>query len=96
MGQFFEYYNRYLQSPAWLAKRAKVLKRDNYTCQACLDEPATEVHHKSYIHFGNEPLFDLVSVGDICHKFITQVERRRIKKPDLSDEIRRILQDPEL
>jgi 5-methylcytosine-specific restriction endonuclease McrA len=94
MGKLHDFYNSYIQSPAWFARRDKVLKRDNYLCQACLEDPATQVHHKSYIHFGNEPLFDLESVCDPCHKKITKVEHRRIKKPNLSDEIFAMLTDP--
>jgi hypothetical protein len=38
----------YLQTNQWKTIRQKVLKRDNYLCQGCLEKPATEVHHKTY------------------------------------------------
>jgi 5-methylcytosine-specific restriction endonuclease McrA len=65
----------YYASRAWAARRAKVFKRDNYTCQACRDRPATEVHHLSYAHFGEEPLFELTSVCEACHQRITTRDR---------------------
>ncbi|WP_124558728.1 HNH endonuclease [Pedobacter sp. KBW01] len=60
-------YNEYLKTPEWKVKRDKVLKRDNYICQGCLENKATQVHHITYQNIYNEPLFDLVSVCDACH-----------------------------
>jgi hypothetical protein len=62
-----EDYAVYLTTDKWKAKRERVLKRDDYLCQACLIRKATQVHHKTYEHIYNEPLFDLESVCDICH-----------------------------
>lgn len=62
-------YHEYLQTDTWRRLRKKALERDNWTCQGCLDNRATEVHHKQYPHIlGNEPLFDLVSVCRECHE----------------------------
>ena len=72
---FFEKYDKYLQSNEWKMKRDFVFKRDNYTCQACLSRRAEDVHHLTYRHVFNEPLFDLVSVCRLCHEKITQMER---------------------
>lgn len=66
--RFFADYEIYLQSPLWKAKRLAVLKRDNWKCQACLMRAACQVHHLTYNHVGNEPLFDLVSVCIDCHQ----------------------------
>lgn len=63
-----EKYHAYLQSPEWRAKRLKVLQRDNFICQGCLTEPATQVHHTTYEHIFDEQLFELVSICDCCHK----------------------------
>ena len=79
-----------MSSPAWAKKRDLVLKRDNYICQACLQEPATMVHHKTYIHFGDEPLFDLESVSDKCHDKLTLIAHRRIKCETLDQQLERI------
>lgn len=67
---WFVRYNEYLNSMEWRARRAKVLQRDNYTCQACLVETATQVHHTTYDRVFREPLFDLQSVCDECHESI--------------------------
>ena len=63
-------YYEYLGSPEWMHKRLKVLNRDRYICQACLEKTAHIVHHLTYAHIFNEPLFDLVSVCEECHKSI--------------------------
>lgn len=66
--EFFANYSEYLNSPEWKSKRQRVLERDDYTCQACLKRKATQVHHLTYERLYNEPLFDLVSICDICHQ----------------------------
>jgi hypothetical protein len=63
-------YNAYLASPEWQAKRALVLKRDGFICQECFSRPASQVHHLSYKHLGDEPLDDLLSLCRICHQRI--------------------------
>lgn len=73
--KFLEEHNIYLQTEDWRKRRALVLKRDNYLCQSCLDKKATEVHHKSYRYWKNEPLFELVSVCNECHEQITNMNR---------------------
>jgi hypothetical protein len=67
-------YKPYLASEKWKDKRAKVLKRDNYLCQACLVNAANEVHHLSYKHIFNEPCFELTSVCSDCHNLITKLD----------------------
>jgi len=69
---------RYLESTAWDERRSAVLQRDKFQCQARLDRctsKATQVHHLSYRHWRNEPLFDLISVCERCHQEITRMER---------------------
>ena len=71
-------HDRYLASTAWSARRSAVLQRDKYQCQAQLDRcthKASQVHHLSYRHWRNEPLFDLMSVCWVCHEEITRMER---------------------
>lgn len=70
-------YDRVIASPEWAKRRRVVLRRDGNICQACLEERATEVHHKTYAHLGNEPLFDLVAVCRPCHESITEMDRAR-------------------
>ncbi len=69
----------YLQTPAWRERRALRLAFDNARCQARLvgcRGVATEVHHTTYEHWGNEPLFDLVSVCRPCHRKLSEMEGR--------------------
>jgi hypothetical protein len=65
---FWNWYDAYLQSDTWRAKRAQALKRDNGLCQGCLKRPATQVHHLTYAHVGDELLFELASICDECHE----------------------------
>ena len=65
--EWFAWYTPYLSTDKWKSTRKRVLERDNYTCQACLRATATEVHHLTYDRVKNEPLFDLISVCEICH-----------------------------
>lgn len=64
---FWTRYDRYLSSPEWQDRRQKVLARCEGVCEACRIQPATQVHHVSYKHVGNEPLFDLRGVCAECH-----------------------------
>lgn len=64
---WWDWYNSYLESPAWKAKREAVLIRENWKCQGCREKSATQVHHLSYEHAGNELLFELAAVCDECH-----------------------------
>lgn len=76
---FFSKYEEYLNSNIWKDKRDRVLKRDNYVCQACLRNKATEVHHKTYKHVFDEPLFELTSVCRSCHEKITKMDNEKDK-----------------
>ena len=73
--KWFDVHGEYTRSHAWKEKRGKVLRRDGYVCQACLNNEAHQVHHLSYKHWGNEPLFELVSVCKPCHDKITDMDR---------------------
>lgn len=69
-------YLRYLRSEAWQRKRAAVLQRDGFRCVVWSEHQATEVHHRTYAHLGDEPLEDLVSVCHACHRVLTALIRR--------------------
>lgn len=60
-------YLDYLESPEWATIRRKVLKRDGYLCQGCLEKPGTIVHHLTYKRQGNEMACDLISLCKDCH-----------------------------
>lgn len=84
--EWFRQYNQYLDSPEWRRKRELVLKRDNYLCQCCLKNTATQVHHKSYEFVdleGGEPAFDLVAICTPCHDFIEKMKQENRKSKPL-------------
>lgn len=64
---WWDWYNGYLNSPQWTARRMAVLERDGNKCRGCR-APASQVHHLSYQFVGREPLEDLVAVCDRCHE----------------------------
>jgi len=73
-GRNYKEYEDYIRSKEWTTRRKKVLERDNNICQSCLNNKATEVHHITYKHFKDEPLFELVSVCKPCHQDITMMD----------------------
>lgn len=60
-------HNAYLDSPAWKDRRRLVLERAQGLCEGCRKAGATEVHHLSYAHWGQELLFELVALCGDCH-----------------------------
>lgn len=70
--EWFVWYNDYLCSDEWYEKRQAVLKRDGYLCQGCRKQRASEVHHLSYEHVGEEYIFELVSLCTECHGKLTE------------------------
>lgn len=59
-------FEAYYHTPKWLAKRDQAYQRDHYTCQIC-GARSQVAHHLTYDHFGNEFLFELVSLCHRCH-----------------------------
>jgi len=70
-------YTNYLQSDAWRQIRRRVLERDKYLCQACLQARATEVHHVTYDNLFKEFAFELKSVCRACHERIHEGRKNR-------------------
>lgn len=66
--EWWTWYDRYLMTPEWKARRALVLKRANGLCEGCREHRATQVHHTTYAHVGNEFLFELVALCNECHE----------------------------
>lgn len=60
-------YRAYLRTPEWQERRLLVLQRAGYICEGCLKAPATQVHHMSYEHCGDEFAWELRAVCDPCH-----------------------------
>jgi len=65
-------YATYLNSDDWKSKRSRVLRRANYTCEGCLENQATAVHHSpgTYSDLENVMLWDLRAVCSSCHNLI--------------------------
>jgi 5-methylcytosine-specific restriction endonuclease McrA len=74
--EWLKNYSIYLNSQQWKNKRIKVLERDRYLCQACLNNRANEVHHLTYKHVFNEPLFELISICKPCHDKLTKLDNQ--------------------
>lgn len=64
-------YQKSIKTLRFKKLRAKVLERDNHTCQVCHagGRPGNEleVHHKTYDRLGREDMDDLVTVHSSCH-----------------------------
>lgn len=63
-----ELYADYLKSRQWADRREKVLRRAQFRCEGCGDQPATEVHHLTYEHVTQEFLFELIALCRGCHE----------------------------
>ena len=68
-------YSTDLKKSKWQKKRLEILKRDNFTCQECLDtEQTLHVHHCNYIkgkkpwEYENE---SLITLCELCHQIET-------------------------
>ena len=44
------------------------MERAQGLCEGCRRRPATEVHHLTYEHVGDELLWELKAVCDHCHR----------------------------
>lgn len=76
--EWFAEHAAYLETAEWAFRRGQVLNRDGYRCQARLPGcrgDAVQVHHLSYKHWRNEPLFELTAVCATCHEAITEMDR---------------------
>ena len=65
--RWWSWYNSYLSSPEWKERRRKVMARACGTCEACGIAPASSVHHTTYEHVGDEPLWELRAICEPCH-----------------------------
>jgi 5-methylcytosine-specific restriction endonuclease McrA len=61
-------YESHLASPKWRSIRARVMQRARGVCEGCGTADATEVHHLTYKHLGDELLFELVALCSECHE----------------------------
>ena len=54
-------------SGEWRELSAKVMRRAQFTCEACLDRRATVVHHLTYAYGTLPPANLLIAVCHVCH-----------------------------
>jgi len=73
-----EYYDTYIRSERWGAKRAMVLGRCGHKCEGCGTKPATQVYHLTYEHLGDELLFELVGLCKDCHERVHGIENEEL------------------
>jgi 5-methylcytosine-specific restriction endonuclease McrA len=66
--EWMRHYNAYLQTPEWKGRRKLVLLRAQGICEGCRSKPATDAHHVTYAHAGEEFLFELVALCPACHE----------------------------
>lgn len=58
----------YYVSDEWREKRDRVIRRAGGICEGCGIKDASQVHHVSYEHFGNEMLWELRAICRTCHE----------------------------
>src|ERR1035437_234553 len=61
-------YKEYLLSDVWKRKREQKLKESGYKCEECNSKIFLQVHHKTYKHIFKEPMKDLKTLCEVCHK----------------------------
>lgn len=62
-------YSTYLKTDKWREKSRERMTFDGYKCKACGRGDVTlNVHHLTYRNVGNEPLRDLITLCENCHK----------------------------
>lgn len=76
-----EEYGNYLKSDAWKQKAEERLRIDSYRCRGCGTCGTTvnplEVHHMSYVHIGNERVYEeLITLCHGCHKLVHKMMER--------------------
>lgn len=74
----FDEYTAYIKSKTWDKKRTERLIYDNFQCQLCGNRNNIQVHHLVYPahkNFGTEPITDLITVCESCHKLIDKLRK---------------------
>ena len=78
---FWPLYRSYLNSPEWQTKRKEAIERDGGECRLCAGKFNLEVHHKTYDRVGDEHSNDLTTLCEKCHGSVTNILRRRRRRP---------------
>lgn len=75
-------YGRYLIGIAWRKRRMEFLWKFPW-CEECYAAPATQAHHLSYAHLGNEHDSDLAALCRLCHMKIHGIKADNDNQPEL-------------
>ena len=89
------YYYLFYRSREWLAKRAEILKRDNYECQRCkslgLFSAADCVHHIKHLKDHPELALkddNLISLCNACHNIEHPEKLKKVESKRFTNEER--------
>lgn len=66
-------YETYIRSPAWERKKARYYELYPKACYLCAADKTIDLHHRSYVNLGHEPLYDLLPLCRLCHKTIHRI-----------------------
>ena len=61
-------YRKYIRSSKWRRLRKERLLSANGLCEQCHNAAATDIHHRSYLHLGDERPEELLAVCPDCHE----------------------------
>ncbi len=61
-------FREYRLTPEWRSRRNRVLLRAGNRCELCSTTGQLEVHHRSYVRYGEELLGDLIALCRRCHR----------------------------
>lgn len=71
------FYNWYLKSPQWAAKREAYFNRHGKRCEACFTiYGPIQLHHMTYENLGRESFADVVALCTKCHREVEALYRR--------------------
>lgn len=71
------FYNKYLKSPQWKAKRELWFATYGKYCRACgTTFGPIQLHHMTYERLGRESMRDLVALCTKCHREVETLYRR--------------------
>jgi len=74
-------YKKYMKSQRWQKKRQEVFAHYGKRCYVCRTARGPiQVHHLTYIHFGNERLYELRPLCVPCHRKVGRLHWKMGKR----------------
>lgn len=68
-------YERYIGSDRWRLRRERFFATHPRVCSCCESEDDVQVHHLTYVRFGDELDDDLLALCQRCHSLVHQHHR---------------------